>query len=159
MYDRSRSSLLPPSFHGLIDSSPGELGSTGEGAHCDLTRTFDESNIWTGRIKQAWGRPLRSGPSFDTCWLYHSTFGELHGTSSDQMNLLLDQSISFRLRRPTCGALCPLRCPNLEPVFELARDLLHRSHSAGSSRLSPLSFHAPIVCYDTVCQSTPCKNT
>jgi len=39
----------------------------------------------------------------------------------------------------------PLRRTSLEDILELARDLLHISHAAGSGSLSSLGLHAPIV--------------
>ena len=43
------------------------------------------------------------------------------------------------------GAPRPLWRPDLEAVFEFPRHLFHATHSARSSSLSPLGFHAPII--------------
>ncbi len=39
----------------------------------------------------------------------------------------------------------PLWRPDLEAVFEFPRHLLHAAHSARSSSLPPLGFHAPVI--------------
>ncbi len=51
------------------------------------------------------------------------------------------QSI-LRIRRPPT----PLRHARLEAILELARHLLQTPHAACARRLSPLGFHAPVVC-------------
>ena len=51
---------------------------------------------------------------------------------------------SCRIRRRPSRSL---RRPSLKAIFELPRYLLQRSHTAGPSGLSPLRFHAPIICF------------
>ncbi len=75
--------------------------------------------MWAGRIEHAWGLPLRSEPSFATCWPRHNTFGEFHGTSSDQMSFPFDQPISFAYAGRLVGPFAPFGVPVWNPFLNL----------------------------------------
>ena len=69
-------------------------------------------------------------------WLNH-----ICSTPSPSPNCTHVASSSRRTARPPRS----LRCPCLESILELAGDLLHVSHPAGTGGLSSFGFHAPIV--------------
>jgi len=54
-------------------------------------------------------------------------------------------SSTASLRLSNSSTLCALGHSGLEPIAELARDVLHRPHSARSGCLSPLCLLAPVV--------------
>ena len=58
----------------------------------------------------------------------------------------LPQTNQSTLSRTRSRTPRSLRRTSLEPIFELARYFFHRAHAAGAGGLSPLGFHAPIIC-------------
>ena len=107
-------------------------------------RPFPDRTIQASRFTQLFFIAL-GARSYSRC-IASKIIHHFPPTSPHQLSLLPFPSISDILswirRRPPRS----LWRTGLEPILELARNLLHGAHTTGPGRLSSLGFHAPVVC-------------